>query len=251
MPALKDQGSIGSKVLISGYPLPQFNNDKIELLLTNGEVVANASLRALKGYQLLYTNPTWPGMSGGAVLNSSGKLIGIHGKSRDNKTRKRQRQIELGNGINEAVPIRMIMPKLYPERRIHNGLTLDDYILLARQAADKSSYGEAIYFANKANSIKPTFTAHTIASFGYTSRYLDDKNEDDLNKGIQHADKSIAIQPLHNLSHLFKCSAHFMRLEDRQANESCLNFLRYSHEGNKSLRQMAIAHLQELSKGGQ
>jgi len=33
------------------------------------------------GYELIYTNLTYPGMSGGAVLDSQGRLIGIHGRA--------------------------------------------------------------------------------------------------------------------------------------------------------------------------
>lgn len=33
------------------------------------------------GYELIYTNLTYPGMSGGAVLNTQGHLIGIHGRA--------------------------------------------------------------------------------------------------------------------------------------------------------------------------
>ena len=33
------------------------------------------------GYELIYTNLTYPGMSGGAILDSSGRLIGIHGRA--------------------------------------------------------------------------------------------------------------------------------------------------------------------------
>lgn len=247
-PARSDEGSIGSKIFVSGFPLPEFNNNTTSLLTTNGEVVANASLAAFKGYQLLYSNPTWPGMSGGPVLNTKGELIGIHGKSRENKSNNLEKEISLGNGINEAVPIRMILPKLYLKREIHKGLTLDDYILLARQAADRYALNEAIFFSEKANSIQPSFTAYTIASFAYVSRYLDNKNDADLTRAISSAENAILIKPFQNLSHLFKCQAHFMRLEDKQAKKSCLDFLEYSHPGNKDLRQMAKDHLKELSK---
>ncbi|MEM7716637.1 MAG: tetratricopeptide repeat protein, partial [Cyanobacteria bacterium P01_A01_bin.68] len=39
------------------------------------------SLSFTKGYELIYTNMTYKGMSGGAILDSKGHLIGIHGKS--------------------------------------------------------------------------------------------------------------------------------------------------------------------------
>ena len=47
-----------------------------------GNLVANAQMDIGYGYQLLYTNQTFSGMSGGPITNIKGELIGIHGRVR-------------------------------------------------------------------------------------------------------------------------------------------------------------------------
>ena len=70
-----------------------------------GELVANAEVGIDQGYQLLYDNQTFPGMSGGVLLNSAGKLVGIHGRG------EKSEQASIGTdnitktGINQGVPI--------------------------------------------------------------------------------------------------------------------------------------------------
>jgi hypothetical protein len=62
-----------------------------------GQVTANRKRVFKDSYALLYSNDTLPGMSGGPVLNSEGKVVGSHGiytsadsRKSGNKTRKRE-----------------------------------------------------------------------------------------------------------------------------------------------------------------
>ena len=72
--------SIGSPIYVSGYSLPGSTVVTRLMRFLDGKVIANASAATPNGYQLLYSNETLPGMSGGAALNSQGQLIGIHGR---------------------------------------------------------------------------------------------------------------------------------------------------------------------------
>jgi tetratricopeptide (TPR) repeat protein len=64
-----------SNVYVAGFPV----NLNGAFLLTEGTL--SASDRTYEnGYSLLYSSQTQPGMSGGAVFNEDGKVIGIHGK---------------------------------------------------------------------------------------------------------------------------------------------------------------------------
>lgn len=80
------------------------NNTRM-LRYETGELVANAEVGIDQGYQLLYDNQTFPGMSGGVLLNSAGKLVGLHGRG------EKSEQASLGTnnitktGINQGVPI--------------------------------------------------------------------------------------------------------------------------------------------------
>ena len=232
IPAQQNQGSINTEAFVSGFPMPEFNDNKQKQIMTKGEIIANASVRANGGYQLLYTTPTWPGMSGGPVLNSNGEIIGIHGKARSKKSTGKLEGLRLSNGINEAVPIRQIMPKLYPKKSIYKKLVVDDYILLARHAADRDKYGEVIFFARKANTIFPTHTAYTLIAFGFMSQYFEGDDENGLKTGIKYAEKSIKMQPRYNFSHLLKCSAHVAQAQDNLAIKSCNDYLKYAHKAD-------------------
>jgi tetratricopeptide (TPR) repeat protein len=73
-------------VFVSGFPLEVeqriFNSG---ILYDNSGIAVSANYgenfqQESGGYELVYTNLTHPGMSGGAVLDTQGRLIGIHGR---------------------------------------------------------------------------------------------------------------------------------------------------------------------------
>ena len=63
------------KVFVAGFPSYQSTSLRLE----SGLVVANADVGIDQGYQL-YDNKTFPGMSGGVILDSQSRLVGIHGR---------------------------------------------------------------------------------------------------------------------------------------------------------------------------
>ena len=65
---------------MTGYPLPSTAVPSRILRFTSGNVIANADVFIPKGYQMLYSNTTYPGMSGGSVINEDGHIVGIHGQ---------------------------------------------------------------------------------------------------------------------------------------------------------------------------
>ena len=74
----------GNKTFIAGFPAVTS-----KYRFTNGDVVANASSKAVElGYTLIYSNPTDRGMSGGGVFNENGEIVGIHGKADDTGSEK-------------------------------------------------------------------------------------------------------------------------------------------------------------------
>nr|NCR82312.1 serine protease [Microcystis aeruginosa K13-10] len=78
-------GDNPSKWLFSGG---RIKDQEMGLLLTRQSDLSNEQGAVLKsvssltgGYELVYTSITFGGMSGGAVLDSQGRVIGIHGRS--------------------------------------------------------------------------------------------------------------------------------------------------------------------------
>ena len=97
--------SMGNAIWVSGFPLPSPAVPMRLLRFLKGDVIANATVAIPNGYQLLYSNPTLPGMSGGAALNAQGRLVGIHGQGETDVKMSEQQGIAVKTGTNQAVPI--------------------------------------------------------------------------------------------------------------------------------------------------
>ena len=97
--------SMGNQIFVAGFPLPSSTIPFSFLRFLDGKVIANANVDIPNGYQLLYSNPTLKGMSGGSVLDSEGNLVGIHGRAeRDDQTSSSTGK-SVTTRTNMAVPI--------------------------------------------------------------------------------------------------------------------------------------------------
>jgi tetratricopeptide (TPR) repeat protein len=128
----------GNPIYVSGYPLPTVAVPVRIRRFLEGKVIANASVEIPNGYQLLYSNPTIPGMSGGSVLNAQGKLVGIHGQGETDAQLSEQSGIAIKTGTNQAVPITHyisttsnISKANFFDDALGFSISSDDYIVLA------------------------------------------------------------------------------------------------------------------------
>ncbi|MBF2028226.1 MAG: tetratricopeptide repeat protein [Oscillatoriales cyanobacterium C42_A2020_001] len=66
------------------------------------------------GYELFYSNLTQVGMSGGAVLDSEGRVIGIHGLAEGEEVNDGQRGIaRIKRGFSSGIPISTFLNRVY------------------------------------------------------------------------------------------------------------------------------------------
>jgi serine protease Do len=91
----------GSTLYIAGAPANLQGISSRSLLVVAGQLVGYNPSDS-NGYTLIYNNNTMPGMSGGAVMDTNGNLIGIHGRgSRDQNDQK--------SGFNLGIPINLFV----------------------------------------------------------------------------------------------------------------------------------------------
>jgi len=225
--------SMGSPIFVSGFPLPSSAVPTRLMRFMKGDVIANASVSIPNGYQLLYSNPTLPGMSGGAVMNAQGQLVGIHGQGETDSKMSEQQGIAVKTGTNQAVPIayysqyslgaavvasssqattaddylaqaKALLGKKGTEQEI---IRLTDQMLTTRQSADayfyrayaKSDLGDnqgAIADYSQAIAIKPQYT-QAYLNRGYIKDALGDKQgaSADYSQAIADYSLDIAIHP--------------------------------------------------------
>jgi serine protease Do len=76
-----DQAKAGASVYIYGFPNPGREIRQRIPQFTTGQVSSRPQPALRDGYNLVYTNVTRAGMSGGPVLDENGRLVGIHGRA--------------------------------------------------------------------------------------------------------------------------------------------------------------------------
>jgi serine protease Do len=124
---------VGDPVYVTGAPAELEGINTRSVLVVPGNVVG-MDARPNEGYSLIYNNNTMPGMSGGAVLDSRGYLVAIHGRgTRDNRSQKA--------GFNLGIPMTALSPSLVAK------------VGLARQVAPSQPSTSAV----------PNYPANSIA----------------------------------------------------------------------------------------
>tara|TARA_Y100001978_G_C23686835_1_gene432387 strand:- start:484 stop:2196 length:1713 start_codon:yes stop_codon:yes gene_type:complete len=182
----------GEKVFVGGYPIGNESYSNRIFRFQSGYIRANAKIYIENGYQLLYSNRTVKGMSGGPVLNKKGKLIGIHGRAEIDKELSLDQGKLIATGTNKAIPISYYKEFINGKRSDltkYNPTTKDDYL-----AQVSSLFGEngrekdIINLSKKALEIEEDPLAYFY--IGLAKYFLKD-----LNKSLDSFSKSIKLDP--------------------------------------------------------
>ena len=106
---LKPTVERGDRIFIAGWPAAGKAIPHI-YQMTSGEVSGIAPRSLTGGYQLIYTNVTRQGMSGGPIFNSSGKVVGIHGQAEGREIYLPESDsARVKAGFNLGIPIHQFM----------------------------------------------------------------------------------------------------------------------------------------------
>lgn len=137
---LADSGTAiqGSSVFISGWPrltaVGNIAGGGLIRQFTDGQI-SGFLPQPLEGYEMIYTNTTLAGMSGGPVLDTEGRIVGIHGLGdteesdslvREGLSSGAARRIAdlIKPGFNYAIPINTFLD-LAAQQRVYLNLDVD------------------------------------------------------------------------------------------------------------------------------
>lgn len=108
-----DTTTEGTAIYISGWPHPGQAITQRIFQITSGKLSGRAIGAAEDGYELVYTNVTRSGMSGGAVFDESGLLVGIHGRAEGEPIYNSETgdTVDIKSGFNLGIPINTFLAK--------------------------------------------------------------------------------------------------------------------------------------------
>lgn len=145
-----DTSERGAVAYTSGFPKTNRAINQLILHFTEGKIAANSS-NLNDGYGLVYSNNTVGGMSGGAILNQNGELIGIHGRG-DSRYDEESDTIQK-SGFNLGIPINTFV-RLSSQAGVNTGVTApaivatklkaEDFLARGLNKEDKGDYKGAI-----------------------------------------------------------------------------------------------------------
>jgi tetratricopeptide (TPR) repeat protein len=108
-----ERGQTTTWVFLSGFP---GRDPRKRRILSIGRPSVDPSLNGFfakdtlpPGYDLLYTNLSLPGMSGGAVLDTQGRLVGINNAAENQAGIEAGTQIQINSGYALGVPISTLL----------------------------------------------------------------------------------------------------------------------------------------------
>jgi tetratricopeptide (TPR) repeat protein len=188
---------------VAGFPMKGLAITESIYNFTEGKITANATRPLKGGYALMYSNPTYPGMDGGPILNDRGELIGIHGQAGEQTVQKSEINPNvsvLKTEFNFGIPINtflslvpqvdkaLALPKP-PPTLPSSQLTADDFFLLGSEKFKIKDYRGAIENYDKAITLSPRYSrVHSFRGASYDAL-------GDQQKALKDFNEAIAVDP--------------------------------------------------------
>jgi tetratricopeptide (TPR) repeat protein len=221
---------MGMDLYVGGFPAATRTISESVFVFREGKVSANSNKTFEKGYSLLYSNDTLPGMSGGAVLNSEGELVAIHGRG-DRDENNDKTRFNLGIPINRFAMVASNMGvelggqvAAIPQ---NTALKADDYIASAAQKKLKRDFRGALADLDRAIQVD----ANNAST--YVTRAWHKLGGSDYRGAIADFDRAIQLNPNFSEAYLLRG----ITKDDE-----------YTHNNNKRDYQGAIADYKQAAR---
>jgi tetratricopeptide (TPR) repeat protein/V8-like Glu-specific endopeptidase len=189
-----------SPIYVAGYPAESTDNGKVVIegetfTVTEGKVTGKATKGNEKGYSLIYSNITRPGMSGGPVLNEEGELVAIHGQGdREDDGAGGKTGLNLGIVVERFGAVEVALG-VRPEQQIaalppSTQLNAADYLVSGRDKYNKGDVRGALADYNQVIALDPKF------SKAYNNRgILKNEKLNDVPGALSDYNQAIALDP--------------------------------------------------------
>jgi tetratricopeptide (TPR) repeat protein len=167
----------GSLAYVAGFPLVTAAITQSVYTFSDGKITANSSKPFDKGYSIVYSCNTLPGMSGGPVFNDRAELIAVHGRGdvQENKQSEVNANVRVKTGFNLGIPVNTFTQMANKMGVKVGGQTApviatrsrstaaDDSFVAAVTKFTQGDYPGAVAGFDRAISSKPNYTAAYIA----------------------------------------------------------------------------------------
>ncbi|WP_310424319.1 tetratricopeptide repeat protein [Chamaesiphon sp. VAR_48_metabat_135_sub] len=204
----------GMDLYVAGFPGGSKAINELIFVFREGKVTANSNKVLENGYSLVYSNSTLPGMSGGAVLNSDGELVAIHGRG-DRDENDAKTGFNLGIPVNRFATVASNMGvelggQVAPIPQ-NTALKVDDYFASAVQKYNKGDNRGALADYNQAIALNPKDAE------AYNNRgVLKYQKLNDVQGALADYNQAIALNPKDAESYINRDALKNKKLNDIQ-----------------------------------
>jgi Flp pilus assembly protein TadD len=189
-----------SPIYVAGFPEESTSRGEVVIedqtfMVTEGKVTGKATKGNEKGYSLIYSNITRPGMSGGPVLNEAGELVAIHGQGdREDDGAGGKTGLNLGIVVERFGAVEVALG-VRPEQQIaalppSTQLNATDYFVSGKDKDDKGDFRGALADYNQAIALNPK------NSLAYNKRGILKENKlNDVQGALFDYNQAIVLNP--------------------------------------------------------